>query len=283
MAATPTIAIVGPGNLGSALANSLRSAGFTILEIISRDSRTWFRKSRALPGQSGARHTTPKNARLDADVIWLCVPDREIAAAARLLAPRTGWKGKVALHSSGALASDQLQVLRRKGAAVASLHPLMTFVRGSQPRLAGVPFAVEGDAKAVRVARRIVRDLKGDIFSIPKDKKAAYHTWGAFTSPLLLAALVTAEEVAGIAGISRARARKKMLPIVAQTLANYAALGPERAFSGPIIRGDASTVSAHLKALSKAPAAREVYLALARSAMRNLPARNRKALQKILG
>ena len=74
-----------------------------------------------------------------------------------------------------------------------------------------------------------------------------------------------------------------MLPIVAQTLANYAALGPERAFSGPIIRGDASTVSAHLKALSKAPAAREVYLALARSAMRNLPARNRKALQKILG
>ena len=195
MAAKPTIAIVGPGNLGSALANSLRSAGFTILEIISRDSRTWFRKSRALPGQSGARHTTPKNARLDADVIWLCVPDREIAAAARLLAPRTGWKGKVALHSSGA--------------AVASLHPLMTFVRGSQPRLAGVPFAVEGDAKAVRVARRIVRDLKGDIFSIPKDKKAAYHTWGAFTSPLLLAALVTAEEVAGIAGISRARARKK--------------------------------------------------------------------------
>ena len=283
MAAKPTVAIVGPGNLGSALARSLRSASFRILEIISREARSSSRKAQALSRQLGARGVTLKSATLEADVIWLCVPDREIAAVAGILAPRTNWKGKVALHSSGALASDELRILRRKGAAVASLHPLMTFVQGAQPRLAGVPFAVEGEPNAVRVASRIVRGLKGDIFRIPKHKKGAYHAWGAFTSPLLLAALVTAEEVAGIAGIRRATARKRMLPIVAQTLANYAALGPERAFSGPIIRGDVSTVSRHLKALSKSSNAREVYLALARSAMRNLPVRNRKALEKILG
>jgi predicted short-subunit dehydrogenase-like oxidoreductase (DUF2520 family) len=283
VAAKPTIAIVGPGNLGSALANSLRGAGFKILEIISRESASSQRKAKVLSRQVGARRTTSDGARLDADLIWFCVPDRAIAAAASLLAPRTNWKGKVALHSSGALASDELHVLKRKGATVASLHPLMTFVHGSHPRLAGVPFAVEGDPKAIRVAQRIVHDLKGNIFRIPKPKKAAYHAWGAFTSPLLLATLVTAEQVAGIAGINRATARRKMLPIVAQTLANYAALGPERAFSGPIIRGDVSTVSRHLKALSKSSSAREVYLALARSAMRNLPVRNRKALEKILG
>ena len=283
MAAKPTIAIVGPGNLGSALANSLRSAAFKILEIISRESASSQGKAKVLARQVGARHTTPESARLDADLIWLCVPDREIAAAARLLAPLTNWKSKVALHSSGALAADELNILRRKGAAVASLHPLMTFVRGSWPCLAGVPFAVEGDAAAVRVARRIVHGLKADIFRIPKNKKAAYHAWGAFTSPLLLATLVTAEEVAGIAGIKRATARKKMLPIVVQTLANYASLGPERAFSGPVVRGDVNTVSRHLKALSKSSGARRVYLALARSAMRNLPVRNRKALEKILG
>jgi hypothetical protein len=66
---------------------------------------------------------------------------------------------------------------------VGSVHPLMTFVRGSRPSLAGVPFAIEGDQKAVRAARAIVRDLRGRPFTIRKRQKEAYHAWGMFTSP----------------------------------------------------------------------------------------------------
>ena len=93
-----------------------------------------------------------RGARLDGDLVWFCVPDREIARAARQLADAADWQGKVALHSSGALASDELRGLRLRGAAVASVHPLMTFVLGSVPSLKGVPFAFEGDPAAVRVA-----------------------------------------------------------------------------------------------------------------------------------
>ena len=114
----------------------------------------------------------------------------------------------------------------------------MTFVPGSVPSLHGVPFAVEGDAAAVRLARQIVRDLGGEASPFPRSKKSAYHAWGGFTSPLLIALLVTGEKVARAAGLSAADARKKMLPIVRQTLANYAKLGPAGAFSGPIVRGD---------------------------------------------
>ncbi len=93
----------------------------------------------------------------------------------------------------------------------------------------------------------------------------AYHAWGAFTSPLLIALLVTAERVARAAGLSTAEARRKMLPILRQTLANYAKLGPAGAFSGPIVRGDAQVVRQHLKSLKKIPEARAVYVALARA------------------
>ena len=282
MARKPTVTIVGPGNLGSALGISLRAAGYRIPEVVSRSGRSSRKKGRSLAGKIGARAETTSSARLDAETIWFCVPDREIAIVAHSLARHTCWKGKVALHSSGALASDELESLRHKGAAVASLHPLMTFVRPALQCLAGVPFAFEGDHAAMLVARRIVKNLQGDFFTIAKQQKAAYHAWGAFTSPLLLAALATAEEVAGIAGIDRKTARRKMLPIVRQTIENYASRGPEGAFSGPIIRGDADTISRHLKALRGARGAREVYLALARSAMRNLPVRNRRALAKIL-
>jgi predicted short-subunit dehydrogenase-like oxidoreductase (DUF2520 family) len=282
MARKPKIAIVGPGRLGTALATSLRRAGYRISEVIAPARKASQQRARKLALGVGARAATVHSAWLDSDLIWFCVPDGQIAEAAGALAGKASWSGKIAFHASGALASDELGILRKRGASVASVHPLMTFVRGSIPSLAGVSFAVEGDPKAVRIARRIVRDLKGDAFPLAKSKKAAYHAWGAFTSPLLVAALVAGEEVARTAGLPAQVARKRMLPIVAQTLANYAALGPEGAFSGPIVRGDVAVIRKHLRVLRSTPAAREVYLALARSALKALPARRRKELQRAL-
>jgi predicted short-subunit dehydrogenase-like oxidoreductase (DUF2520 family) len=73
-----------------------------------------------------------------------------------------------------------------------------------------------------------------------------------------------------------------MLPILQQTLRNYGALGPADAFSGPLVRGDVATVRRHVKALSKLPAARQIYVALARAALEMLPVRNRRQLEKAL-
>jgi len=159
---------------------------------------------------------------------------------------------------------------------------LMTFVRGSRPLLEGVPFAVEGDAAAVRVARRMVKSLGGKVYSIRKEDKAAYHAWGTFASPLFTALLATSEQVAAAAGVNLKAARQRIIPILQQTLANYAAFGAERGFSGPIVRGDIDTVKRHLRVLRGTPAARDVYVALARAALRYLPAKNKKSLKKLL-
>src|SRR5258708_27530751 len=123
----------------------------------------------------------------------------------------------------------------------------MAFVSMAIPVLLGVLFAIEGDAKAVRAARQAVKSLGGEPFSITRNKKAAYHAWGAFTSPLLVSLLVTSERVANLAGFSRNEARRWAAPIVRQTLANYLRLGPAAAFSGPIVRGDVAVVRKHLQ------------------------------------
>jgi len=282
MPTKPQIAIVGPGRLGGALSLALTEAGYRVSEVISHDTPSSEKRARDIARKTRSFTTTLKTANLDSDLIWFCVPDREIARAARALIRSAEWKGKVAFHSSGALASDELNVLRRRGAAVASVHPMMTFVRGSIPSLKGVTFALEGDVKATRLARKITRDLGGNAFSISKTNKIAYHAWGGFSSPLLVALLVTAERVAKAAGLSAAQARKIMLPIVRQTLANYGALGPSGAFSGPIVRGDVSIVRKHVRTLRKIPRAEEVYVALARAALQYLPSRNRKKLGKLL-
>jgi predicted short-subunit dehydrogenase-like oxidoreductase (DUF2520 family) len=277
----PSIAIVGPGNLGSALAISLARAGFKVESVIARSGGKSLAKARRLAKQVGAQAAeSAKNS--NAQVVWFCVPDSEIAAAARFLANKVQWKGRVALHSSGALTSGQLDMLRRKGAAVASVHPLMTFVGNSSPALQGVPFAIEGDAAAVRVARTIVKVIGGQAYAIRKQDKAAYHAWGTFVSPLVTALLTTSEEVAKLAGVRPEEARSRMIPILRQTLANYEQFGAARGFSGPIIRGDVDTVKRHLGVLGRVPAAKRVYVALALAALEYLPAGNRKALRKVL-
>jgi predicted short-subunit dehydrogenase-like oxidoreductase (DUF2520 family) len=278
----PKIAMVGAGSLANSLAPALRECGYTITEIISRDAPRSRQSARNLAAKVGARAVTAQTATLETTLLWFCVPDRQIRAAAASLAVRARGKVQFAFHSSGALTSRELAPLRKDGIAIASVHPLMTFVPGPRPSLAGVPFALEGDAAALRSARRIVRGLEGESFALPAWRKAAYHAWATMTSPLLLAFLVALEDAARAAGLTRADSRRKSLPIIRQTLANYSRLGPGHSFSGPIIRGDVETVAKHLAVLRRHPEARAVYLALARFAMRTLPVKNRRELGKLL-
>jgi predicted short-subunit dehydrogenase-like oxidoreductase (DUF2520 family) len=298
MTRKPSIAIVGAGSLATFLAAALNDAGFTITEIIARDTPQSRRHARALAARVGARTVTTRSAVLDTTLLWFCVPDREIRGSASALAghlstraaahkknrvpTKVPSKVRFAFHSSGALLSRELEPLRKAGIAVASVHPLMTFVAGTHPSLTGVPFAMEGDHAATQVARQIIRKLEGESFSLPAARKAAYHAWATLTSPLLLAFLVTLEEAARAAGFTRKDARRKSLPIIRQTLANYSRLGPAKSFSGPLIRGDAGTVAQHLAALKKHPGPREVYVALARAALRGLPVKNRAGLRRLL-
>ncbi|MGH9531413.1 MAG: Rossmann-like and DUF2520 domain-containing protein [Terriglobales bacterium] len=286
MARKPTITIVGPGNVATALAISLRKAGYRISEVVSRDLPDSKARARSLARKTGARAATHAEAALHADLVWLCVTDDAIAPTARALARASHgkgkWKGKIALHSSGALTSDQLAPLRKKGASVAALHPMMTFVRGAPPSMKGVPFAVEGDSAAVTVARHIARDLGGKAFPIRKRNKTLYHAFGAFASPLMIATLAMAERVALAAGVPKASVRDAMLPITRRTFENFLRGGTAAAFSGPVNRGDVRTVARHLRALRKVKGAREIYLALARSVLDTLPVKNRAALRKVL-
>jgi predicted short-subunit dehydrogenase-like oxidoreductase (DUF2520 family) len=221
-------------------------------------------------------------AHIEAEVVWLCVPDGAIAGAATALQAAADWSGKVALHSSGALTSHELAPLRLRGAVVASVHPMMTFVHGSCPPLVGVPFAIEGDVAAVRMARQVVKNLGGRAYSIRKEEKAAYHAWGTFASPLLTALLVTSEHVATAAGLQPREAKRRMLPILKETLANYEVSDAARAFGGPMIRGDIDTVKRHLNILRRMPVVKGVYASLARAALAYLPGKNKPSLENVL-
>ena len=277
------VAIVGAGSLARALALSLHAAGYAVTEILSRNAPKSRRHAARLASAVAARMVTSSNARLDADVIWFCVPDDSIAATARELAgSHRNLKGKTVLHSSGALPASELAALKRRGAAIASAHPMNTYVSDSEPSFAGTPFAIEGDAAALRTAEQIVRDLNGhsEVIRISLKQKPLYHALGSFSSPLLVSLLSAAEEVAKKGGIARPQAVTGR--ILRQTIENYLQKGAKESFSGPIKRGDIATIKKHLSALKKIPAAREIYIALAKNALATLPVKRAAELRRLL-
>ncbi|HEU5414225.1 MAG TPA: DUF2520 domain-containing protein, partial [Candidatus Angelobacter sp.] len=96
------------------------------------------------------------------------------------------------------------------------------------------------------------------------------------------ATLVTAERVGRAAGLSLTETRKVMAAILQQTLKNYLERGPAAAFSGPIKRGDLETVRRHLRELKRLPEANEVYRALVKSALRELPTVRKDELRRLI-
>jgi predicted short-subunit dehydrogenase-like oxidoreductase (DUF2520 family) len=283
MAAKPkSITLVGAGNLAFALGPALKAAGYRVDAVVGRSRPDSQRRARMLAKKLGARSYRLDQVKPASDVIWLLHTDDALAGTAKALAKSSGWKGRVVLHSSGALSSDVLAPLKRAGAYTASLHPMMTFVPGAAPDISQVRFAVEGDLKAANAAKQIARKLGAEVFPIKKSKKVLYHALGSFSSPLVVATLVTAERVGRAAGLSLSQTRKVMAGILQQTLKNYLERGLAAAFSGPIKRGDLETVRSHLRELQRVPEARDVYRALVRSALQDLPSARRGELLQML-
>jgi len=278
----PIISIVGPGRLGSALAINLKRAGWDIAYLVIRRRGSNARRASELADKLGATVVWLGDSPLPQGLVWITVPDDAITGVADRLAGMQEWTGQSVFHSSGALTSDALRPLREKGARVASVHPGMTFVDTTAATLKGVPFGVEGDAAALRLARQIIRDLGGTVVTIRKQNKVLYHAFDAFASPMMVALMAALEEVGKAAGIRQRELRTMSGPLLRQTLGNYLEYGAAGAFSGPFVRGDVAVIQNHLNALGSVPAAREVYLALARVAVKKLPVKNRAAVERIL-
>jgi predicted short-subunit dehydrogenase-like oxidoreductase (DUF2520 family) len=160
-------------------------------------------------------------------------------------------RGQVVLHTSGALDSSALNAVRACGAAAGSMHPLQTFNGVTVPPLEGKIFAIEGDAMAVRTARKIARAFGAVPSPIEARNKPLYHAAGALAAGHTLVVVEAAVQLLMSLGMKRREAIRALLPMTKQVLQNYERLGPRAAWTGPLARGDYEVVAKHLKVLQE--------------------------------
>ena len=246
---TKTLAIVGAGRVGRALGRRLREAGWRIVLVAARSEASARRAVRFI-GEGRAAAGIPSTLAA-ASTILIAVPDDAIPSVAEQLARNAGddLRDKIVLHTSGAMDACALDPLRGCGASVGSMHPMQTFTAVNVPPLEGKVFAIEGDEPAVRVARRIARSLGGAPVGISKEMKPLYHAAAAFAAGLALALEEAGVRILMSAGLKRREAQRALVSLTRQVLEHYEKLGPQKAWTGPLARGDFAVVAAHENAL----------------------------------
>jgi len=271
MNALSPVAIVGAGAVGTALARGLAKAGVPVGAVVSRNPTS----ARNLADDVGAPVSGRDLAVLpdETRVVFLCVPDDAISDVATALAeePRS-WGHTVVAHTSGAKAADVLAPVAKNGAAILSFHPLQTFAADRGPdAFEDVVIAVEGDDEAVSAGTSLAQALGARPVVLTAQQKALYHCAAALASNGLVALMAVVEELFAAAGVDDAEAPTTDLvaPLVEQTWSNLTSSGPEGALTGPVARGDETTVEAHLQALEgDAPHLIPLYAALSTEMVR---------------
>jgi len=213
------VAVIGAGRLGTAIVAALANPALPTGLVVEG------------PLARGAAPT-------GVDAVLLCVPDGEIAAAARSIPP-----GPAVGHCSGATGLEPLS----PHTDAFSLHPLMT-VTAAGAHFAGAGAAVAGSTEhALMTARSLASALGMRPFALADDDRAAYHAAASIASNFLVTLEAAAERLIATAGVDR----ELLVPLVRATVDNWAALGAERALTGPVARGDTRTVERQRAAVAE--------------------------------
>jgi len=263
------VGVVSVGRVGAVLGAALAQAGHTVVAAsgVSRDS---LRRAEAL--LPGVPLLPPDEVVRRADLVLLAIPDDAVAGTVRGLAATGSVRaGQIVVHTSGAHDVDVLGPAAAHGALPLALHPVMTFTgrREDLDRLAACCFGVtaqDGDEAAWSVGEALVVEMRAEPVRVPQSARPLYHTALAHGANHLVTLVAESAELLRVAGVG---VPERLLgPLLSAALDNALRHG-DRALTGPVSRGDAGTVRAHLDVLrDNSPEMVAAYRELARRTAR---------------
>ena len=268
---TPSVFIMGAGVVGTALAARLVRAGIPVLGLHGRQIEL-SDAARAISGVVASTGDIPDIA-AESDVMIISVRDDRVPEVAERLAREGRLRPtQVLLHTSGANAARTILAAAVPHVrAVGTLHPLVSFAdaRVAIEGLDEVAFGIEGDEPARSMAKRIVRALGARAVILDAQNLALYHAGAVMASNYVVALADTAQTLLVKAGVPPEQALPVLIPLLKSVVQNLAQLGLPGALTGPVERGDVSSVEQHLKTLeARAPELLALYRLVGKDVLR---------------
>lgn len=256
------VGVVGVGRAGSVLAAALSRAGHNVVAANAVSETAQLRVSAMLPG---TKLESVEAVFAASDLVLIAVPDDALPALVDSAA-KEDWvrSGQFLMHCSGRYGTSVLKSATQQGALPLALHPVMTFTGTSLDldRLSGCPFGVTAPEELHSVAAALVVEMGGEPMFVDEARRPLYHAALAHGANHLVALVAESMDLLSLAGV--ADPGGMLAPLLSAALANALAEG-DQALTGPVARGDAGTVSAHMAELADVSAhSAAVYRALAR-------------------
>ncbi|WP_225848111.1 Rossmann-like and DUF2520 domain-containing protein [Streptomyces sp. HPF1205] len=257
------VGVVGAGRVGPALAAALRLAGHRPVAVSGVSDASRRRAEALLPG---VPLVEPHAVMEAADLVLLTVPDDALPDLVTGLAETGAVRpGQLLVHTSGRYGTGVLRPALRAGALPLALHPVMTFTgtHVDVQRLAGCSFGVTAPGELRLAAEALVIEMGGEPEWIEEAARPLYHAALAIGANHLVTLVAQARDLLGQAGV--AEPGRMLGPLLGAALDNALRSG-DGALTGPVARGDAGTVAAHLRELGEhAPETVAGYVAMARA------------------
>jgi predicted short-subunit dehydrogenase-like oxidoreductase (DUF2520 family) len=261
-----SVGVIGAGRVGSIIAAKLRAGGHPIVGVSGRSPASQLRIQTLLPDVAVL---APAEVAARSDVLLLAVPDDALIRVAEELAPAVR-PGQVVLHTSGRHGTDALAALARVGARTIAFHPAMTFTGTDVDLDRTCVFGLTAEPADRALAEELVADLGGTPMWIDEADRSLYHAALAHGANHLVT--IVAQSMDLLHGVIEKGAGATdpaavLRPLLGAALANALDFG-DAALTGPVVRGDVTTIRAHVDAFADAdtPAAtRDAYFSLARA------------------
>jgi predicted short-subunit dehydrogenase-like oxidoreductase (DUF2520 family) len=259
------VGVIGAGRAGTALGTALARAGHVVVAASAVSQASVRRARAAFPA---AVIADPGQVLGQVDLALLTVPDDVLAGLVEgLAATGAPVEGRMLVHASGRHGLAVLEPAARRGALPLALHPVMTFTGRPDDvdRLAGTCFGVTAPEVLRTAAEALVIEMGGEPVFIAEEHRDLYHAALASSANHLITLVAQAADLLRAAGV--ADPARLLAPLLSAALDNALRFG-DAGLTGPVARGDAETVAAHVAAIdaepSASPAVTAAYLALAR-------------------
>lgn len=255
-----SVVIIGAGRLGCSLGLALKASGYPLEAFTCLHADSALESRQILKVNS--YFLEPELALKFGELIFFCLPDRSIKPLVNQLArSQINWSNRYVFHTSGLLSSAVLHPLKKKGAKVASFHPIQSFAHKRTPPAfwKDIFISVEGDKEAVAEACQIIQKIGAKPLFLNPKHKPLYHAACSLASNHFVCLFSLALDLFSQAGFNEGQALQALKPLVNGTWKNLRENYPYQALTGPIVRGDLSTIRQHLQALKNFPLARVIY------------------------
>jgi predicted short-subunit dehydrogenase-like oxidoreductase (DUF2520 family) len=256
--------IIGCGRAAGSLARLWIEAGsVSIGGIVNRSIESGQQAVEAI-GQGAAASTI---AGLEPADYWLIgTTDQQIEpVAAQLAGLDVNLEGSLVFHLAGRFGLDVLDHLPSRGAQVAALHPVrsLTHAQLGVDDFAGTACVAEGPDSALELLKPLVTSIGGTWLPVASIDRGLYHAAVAVISNITKAVAWKAQKWQVRAGLPEETAMTVTHQLLNSTMTDLFRSGARQTITGPIVRGDTSTIEAHVEAVREAyPDDLEIYQVL---------------------